>query len=245
MSVTDRAIRGCRPTSSTRSPRMRTAGLALRGGTHRANATLVKAAPAEEERAASQAGMVKSIEALSRFIASQNYSYIETQKYGPVLFNFNLRSMSTSYEAADGKSLVHSDVTDSYVDLDQNIILPEPIEVADRVVVTRLNWNSRTSKYEVVLADGSTTPLSQCQFLSYSSVGMDRARVQSGIQYDRHSDQLDRRNLLELSFGGAISYPLCRAADGLRAGTGSGEPVFPSEIGRKHVHGVDAFVLFS
>ena len=98
----------------------------LRGRTHRANATLVKAT-AEEERAASQAGMVRSIEALSRFIAAQNYSYIETQKYGPVLFNFNLRSMSTSYEAADGKSLVHSDVTDSYVDFDQNIILPEPI----------------------------------------------------------------------------------------------------------------------
>ena len=55
---------------------------------------------------------------------------------------------------------------------------------------------------------------------------MDRARVQSGIQYDRHSDQLDRRNLLELSFGGAISYPLCRAADGLRAGTGSGDLYF-------------------
>lgn len=135
----------------------------LRGRTHRANATLVKAT-AEEERAASQAGMVKSIEALSRFIASQNYSYIETQKYGPVLFNFNLRSMSTSYEAADGKSLVHSDVTDSYVDFDQNIILPEPIKVADQVVVTRLNWNSRTSKYEVVLADGSTTPLLNANF---------------------------------------------------------------------------------
>ena len=210
----------------------------LRGRTHRANATLVKAT-AEEERAASQAGMVKSIEALSRFIASQNYSYIETQKYGPVLFNFNLRSMSTSYEAADGKSLVHSDVTDSYVDFDQNIILPEPIEVADQVVVTQnLEIRSRTGRR---LDDSA----SQCQFLSYSSVGMDRARVQSGIQYDRHSDQLDRRNLLELSFGGAISYPLCRAADGLRAGTGSGEPVFPSEIGRKHVHGVDAFVLFS
>lgn len=91
---------------------MRTAFSRCSGRTHRANATLVKAT-AEEERAASQAGMVKSIEALSRFIASQNYSYIETQKYGPVLFNFNLRSMSTSYEAADGKSLVHSDVTDS------------------------------------------------------------------------------------------------------------------------------------
>lgn len=163
MSVTDRANQGLQTDFEYEIASYEDSVFTLRGRTHRANATLVKAT-AEEERAASQAGMVKSIEALSRFIASQNYSYIETQKYGPVLFNFNLRSMSTSYEAADGKSLVHSDVTDSYVDFDQNIILPEPIEVADQVVVTRLNWNSRTSKYEVVLADGSTTPLLNANF---------------------------------------------------------------------------------
>lgn len=105
-------IRGSRPTSSTRSPRMRTA-FSRCAAARTALMRRWSKRPQRKNGAASQAGMVKSIEALSRFIASQNYSYIETQKYGPVLFNFNLRSMSTSYEAADGKSLVHSDVTDS------------------------------------------------------------------------------------------------------------------------------------
>ena len=80
----------------------------LRGRTHRVMRRWSKRRRGRTGRQSGGYGEV--IEALSRFIASQNYSYIETQKYGPVLFNFNLRSMSTSYEAADGKSLVHSDV---------------------------------------------------------------------------------------------------------------------------------------
>ncbi len=119
----------------------------LLGRRNRVKATLTMATAAEAA-AVEQGALMGVQETLQEYMAHEGYDYIELDN-DKIAVNFGLHKISLQYVRGSNRVVTVS--SDSYVDLDGNIVLSEPLVVKGTIISSFL-WNAATKSYSAMSA---------------------------------------------------------------------------------------------